>query len=80
MAIGGLAASAYAQPASINGAYDPAFSAALSVQSDATGFGPGESELDGAYGLITSGTLYLFLSGTLQNNGNNCEASGCQLL
>jgi hypothetical protein len=71
MAIGGLAASAYAQPASINGAYDPAFGSALCVQTDATGFGLNQSELDGAYGLITNGNLYLFLSGNLQNNGNN---------
>jgi hypothetical protein len=67
----GAAASANAQPASINGAYDPSFGSALSVQTDATGFGPNQSELDGAYGLITGGNLYLFLSGNLQNNGNN---------
>jgi hypothetical protein len=68
--VGGLAA-ARAQPASINGSYDPAFGGALSVQTDATGFGLNYSELDGAYGLITNGTLYLFFSGNLQNNGNN---------
>ena len=69
--IGGLAASAHAQPASINGAYDPAFGSPLAVQTDATGFGLNDSELDGAYGLIANGNLYLFLSGNLQNNGNN---------
>jgi glycosidase len=69
--IGGLAASANAQPASINGSYDPAFGSALGVQTDATGFGLNYSELDGAYGFITNGNLYLFLSGNLQNNGNN---------
>jgi hypothetical protein len=71
MALLGAAASAPAQPASINGAYDPAFGSALSIQTDATGFGLNDSELDAAYGLITNGTLYLFFSGNLQNNGNN---------
>jgi len=69
--IGMFAAVADAQPASINGGYDPAFGSALGVQTDATGFGLNESELDGAYGLITNGNLYLFFSGNLQNNGNN---------
>src|SRR5277367_6479374 len=69
--IGGLAASAYAQPANINGSYDPAFGSALGVQTAATGFGLNDSELDGAYGFVTNGNLYLFLSGNLQNNGNN---------
>jgi glycosidase len=64
-------ASAYAQPANVNGSYDPAFGSALSVQTDATQFGLNLSELDGAYGFVTNGTLYLFLSGNLQNNGNN---------
>jgi glycosidase len=71
MSIGGLTVSTFAQPASINGSYDPAFGSALSVQTDATGFGLNYSELDGAYGLITNGYLYLFISGNLQNNGNN---------
>src|SRR5580692_3290862 len=71
MLAGGLMASASAQPVSIDGSYDPAFGSALAVQTDATGFGLNESELDGAYGLIAKGTLYLFFSGNLQNNGNN---------
>ena len=71
MIVGGLAASADAQPASINGSYDPAFGSAFSLQTDATGFGLNYSELDAAYGFITNGTLYLFFSGNLQNNGNN---------
>jgi hypothetical protein len=71
MIIGGLATFAHAQPASINGSYDPAFGSALSIQTDATGFGLNYSELDGAYGLVTNGNLYLFISGNLQNNGNN---------
>ena len=69
--IGGLAMAAHAQPASINGNYDPAFGRPLAVQTDATGFGLNYSELDAAYGLIANGNLYLFLSGNLQNNGNN---------
>ncbi len=69
--IGGLATSAHAQPASINGSYDPAFGSPLAIQTDATGFGVNFSELDGAYGLMANGKLYLFLSGNLQNNGNN---------
>jgi glycosidase len=69
--ISGLAAAAFAQPASINGGYDPAFGGALSVQTDATGFGLNYSELDGAYGFVTNGNLCLFISGNLQNNGNN---------
>ena len=60
-----------AQPASINGVYDSSFGSVLSVQNDATGFGATLSELDGAYGLIMGGNLYLFLSGNLQNNSNN---------
>jgi hypothetical protein len=71
MAIGGQAASTQAQPASINGSYDPAFGSALCLQTDATGFGLNLSELDAAYGLIANGNLYLFFSGNLQNNGNN---------
>ena len=63
--------SAPAQPAAINGSYDPAFGSPLAVQTDATGFGVDESELDAAYGLIANGTLYIFISGNLQNNGNN---------
>jgi glycosidase len=66
-----LARLACAQPASINGAYDPAFDSPLSVQTDATGFGATYNELDAAYGFIMNGNLYLFFSGNLQNNSNN---------
>ncbi len=69
--IGALAIPLIAQPVSINGNYDPTFGSALAVQTDATGFGLNDSELDGAYGLIANGNLYLFFSGNLQNNGNN---------
>ena len=71
MIIGGWATFSHAQPASINGSYDAAFGNPLAVQTDATGFGLNSSELDGAYGLRANGMLYLFLSGNLQNNGNN---------
>ncbi|HSY16763.1 MAG TPA: hypothetical protein VK815_00450, partial [Candidatus Acidoferrales bacterium] len=69
--LGALAAFVHAQPAVINGGYDPAFGGALSVQTDATGFGLNLSELDAAYGFTTNGMLYLFMSGNLENNGNN---------
>ena len=69
--VGSLVAPACAQPASINGSYEPVFGSALAVQTDATGFGLNASELDGAYGLMANGNLYLFLPGNLQNNGNN---------
>ena len=63
--------SAPAQPVSIDGSYDASFGHALAVQTDVTGFGLADSELDGAYDLIADGYLYLFFSGNLQNNGNN---------
>jgi glycosidase len=66
-----LVESVHAQPASLNGTYDPAFGGALAVQTDATGFGAAQSELDAGYGLIANGELYLFFSGNLQNNSNN---------
>lgn len=71
MLIAGRAESLRAQPDVINGAYDPAFGSAQAIQTDATGFGLNESELDAAYGFVANGNLYLFLSGNLQNNGNN---------
>jgi glycosidase len=71
MFLGSLVAPACAQPVIINGSYDPAFGSALAIQTDATGFGLNASELDAAYGLVANGNLYLFLSGNLQNNGNN---------
>jgi glycosidase len=60
-----------AQPASINGEYDPVFGNPLSLQTDATGFGPLLSEMDGGYGVVLGGNLYLFISGNLQDNANN---------
>jgi hypothetical protein len=71
----GAALSVYAQPASINGSYDPAFGSALSVQTVATDYGSGTAatggnQLDAAYGLINSGNLYLFFAGNT-SDGNN---------
>ncbi|HXA45392.1 MAG TPA: hypothetical protein VNZ25_07805, partial [Candidatus Angelobacter sp.] len=67
----GLAGSALAQPAAINGSYDPAFGSPLAVQTNPTGFGLNQSELDAVYGLIANGNLYIFVPGNLQNNSNN---------
>lgn len=66
-----LGNSTYAQPASINGTYDPSFGNPFAIQTDATGFGLNYSELDAAYGLIAGGKLYLYFPGNLQNNSNN---------
>lgn len=68
---GSLAGSARAQPVNINGAYDRAFGSALHVQTDATGFGATDNELDAAYGFVVGQSLYLFISGNLQDNANN---------
>ena len=62
---------AHSQPASIDGGYDPAFGGAFCIQTVATGFGATYNELDGGYGLIAGGKLYLFISGNLQNNSNS---------
>ena len=50
----------------------------LAVQTINTGFGNaggvdsgGGSELDAAYGKVSGGNLYLFLSGNVENNGNH---------
>ena len=54
----------------------------LAVQTVNTGFGDstvgdgtssGGSELDAAYGNISGTTLYLFLAGNFENNGNLCN-------
>ena len=71
----GAALSVYAQPASINGSYDPAFGGALSVQTVATDYGSqtaatGGNQLDAAYGTIAGGNLYLFFAGNT-SDGNN---------
>ena len=63
----------------LNGTVNNAFyGAPLAVQTINTGFGANTvvdsgtgSELDAAYGRISSGNLYLFLAGNVQNNGNH---------
>jgi hypothetical protein len=73
----GAAVSTYAQPASINGSYDPAFGSALSVQTVGTDYGTataasGGNQLDAGYGLIASGNLYLFFAGNT-SDGNSLQ-------
>ena len=63
----------------LNGTLNSGFyGSALSVQTINTGFGNaggvdsgGGSELDAAYGRISGGSLYLFLAGNVENNGNH---------
>lgn len=64
----------------LNGTLDSGFyGSPLAVQTINTGFGDsaggndsaGGSELDAAYGNISGGNLYLFVSGNLENNGNH---------
>jgi PEP-CTERM motif len=63
----------------LNGTLSSGFyGSALSVQTINTGFGNaggvdsgGGSELDAAYGKISGGSLYLFLAGNVENNGNH---------
>ncbi len=62
----------------LNGTVNNAFyGSPLAIQTINTGFGNaggvdsgGGSELDAAYGQISSGNLYLFLAGNVENNGN----------
>lgn len=59
----------------LNGVRDVAYGPAVAVQTVETNFGDanpaGGSELDAAYAVIEGGTLYLMLTGNLQNNFNN---------
>jgi len=66
----------------IDGVADPAYGAAIVTQDTNTGFGDSNlgqvdyangSELDGAYGLLTGGALYLVLAGNLESNFNKLE-------
>ncbi len=61
---------------------EPTYGNPLVVQDTATGFGDSNlgrpdvangSELDGAYGYINGGVLYLALTGNLESNGNQLE-------
>lgn len=74
--------SVLAQPV-IDGSLDAAYGPALFVQNTNTGFGDstdpsamtsaGGSELDGVYGTIDNGFLYLLFTGNLENNFNKFE-------
>jgi glycosidase len=82
MAIGGLAASAYAQ-VTVDGTLNSSegYGGPLATQTINTGFGDntsdtsgnssGGSELDAVYSVATNGYLYLFIAGNVQANGNN---------
>jgi hypothetical protein len=72
-----LVASAVAS-ISVDGTLDAAYGSPLAIQTINTGFGnatggdgTGGSELDAGYGVVQGGTLYLFLSGVFENNGNH---------
>lgn len=58
----------------LDGFRDPSYGPAVTVQTVQTGFGDanpdGGSELDAAYARIEGGTLYLLLTGNLENNFN----------
>ncbi|MGE3180284.1 MAG: hypothetical protein AB7N71_01535 [Phycisphaerae bacterium] len=71
----------FAQPV-IDGSLDTIYCDALAVQDTQTGFGNASngmianangSELDNAYATIIGGTLYLFIGGNLEGNGNDLE-------
>ncbi len=67
----------------IDGILDPAYGCPIVVQQLATQFGTqsttnlqsnaGGSQLDAAYGLIQNNVLFLFLTGNLENNGNEVQ-------
>ena len=57
----------------IDGTKDPEYGPALAVQTVETGFSDNASELDAGYGLISSGNLYLMLTGNIEANFNRLE-------
>lgn len=60
----------------VDGTKDSAYGSALSLQTIVTGFGTAAnsgSELDGGYAVIQGGTLYLMLTGDLQQNNNHLD-------
>jgi PEP-CTERM motif len=77
----GLALQTCAQ-ITVDGTLDAGYGGPLTTQTINTGFGDSSytasvngpdangSELDAAYGLVSGGNLYLFLSGNIENNGN----------
>lgn len=54
----------------LDGTRDGSYGTALAVQSVQTQFGDNLSELDAAYASVQGGTLYLMLTGNLENNFN----------
>lgn len=74
-------AMAFAQPV-IDGTLDNVYGSAIATQTQVTGFGQNTvgavdnangSQLDAAYGMMTSTTLYLMFTGNLQTNGNTLD-------
>ncbi len=80
-----LATSSFAvagAPPVLDGQLDAAYGPALTLQDTPTGFGNANlgqidfangSELDGGYGIITNGNLYLMLTGNLESNFNKLD-------
>ena len=54
----------------LDGTRDVSYGSAVAVQTVQTGFGDNNSELNAAYAAIQGGTLYLMLTGNLENNFN----------
>jgi hypothetical protein len=54
----------------LDGTQDVSYGSAVAVQTVQTGFGDNFSELNAAYAAIEGGTLYLMLTGNLENNFN----------
>lgn len=57
----------------VDGVLDGAYGPALAVQTVETGFGDNASELDAGYGVVSGGTLYLMITGNVENNFNKLE-------
>ena len=70
--MGLLAVPAWAVPI-VDGSRDAEYGSALALQTIDTGFGDNFSELDGGYGLISGGRLYLMLTGNVEANFNKLE-------
>lgn len=74
MAILALAAGPSHAAPTLDGTRDASYGSPLSVQTVETNFGDanpnGGSELDAAYALVEGGTLYLMITGNLENNFN----------
>jgi hypothetical protein len=57
----------------VDGTRDALYGLPKAIQSVQSGFGDNQNELDAAYGRIDGGTLYLMLTGNLQNNFNKLD-------